>query len=206
LPHIIVEGPDGSGKTTLVKKLCEILGVEPLPRLCTSEGGGVDELQRATTDWLNKATVDCIKGRIGLTSVEEFMQARIMDRFPLFSEPIYGAAIRGYMQEGFQTEWYSMTLKALLAINPLVIYCMPPEKVCVENVIRSIDEGQPQMEGVVDAMPTIYTMYQAQRAWADAMGFWVINRDYTRPDDSLQFDHLAKTYAQMRQDWSREDG
>ena len=50
---IVLEGPDGAGKTTLRDKLSVGLGIDIGPRACTSTGGPIDNLYRWSVEDVN---------------------------------------------------------------------------------------------------------------------------------------------------------
>lgn len=101
---IILEGPDNSGKTTLAKKLSEVVGW-PLEH---SGGPTTAQDRHRRMQWV-------------------FEQENIiLDRVPCISEPVYGTVCRG--TNCFEGTTY---LTKLIKRNPLIIYCRPPTSIIV---------------------------------------------------------------------------
>ena len=96
---IIVEGPDNSGKTTLISQLAK-------------------DLNRVTIKGIRPQTFWEIKTWCQV--IEKFPWPVILDRFPLISEPVYGPIIRGVSL--ITREEALIELKLL---NPIIIYCRP---------------------------------------------------------------------------------
>ncbi len=101
---IILEGPDNSGKSTLAKKLNEIMDW-PVEH----SGGPTTHEDR----------------HIRMMEVMEKSEV-IMDRVPCISEPIYGSICRGI--NCFEGTKY---LENLLKNKPIIIYCRPPTSVII---------------------------------------------------------------------------
>lgn len=137
---IIVEGPDGAGKTTLVQELqYHFPDMELHPRFCTSTGGPIDNLTEAVfKDAKNKPT--------------HF----IYDRHPTISEYVYNTSIPGrYIRKEFLVASMAK-LREKVAHNSLTIFCLPPLGVVQDNVIASAED---EMPGVVDNITRIYEQY-----------------------------------------------
>lgn len=156
---LIVEGPDGSGKTTLVEKLAEQLEWLIHPKLANHD----------TTLNINLG-VWCVENRL------KGFQEVIYDRYPLISEPIYGSVLRGYLRDGLDDgPWFRREWKRWQALQPLVVVCLPP----LEVVMQNLRDDENNLE-VVDKQPLIYWQYWAllQRSeWP-----W-IHFDYTQTRD-----------------------
>jgi hypothetical protein len=200
MPLIIVEGPDGSGKSTLVRRLCEAFEVESLERACSSQDGPIDELQRWTTDWLNKRQIERMRFATNLKSSIEMYTAEIIDRHPLFSSPIYAPVCRGKVDEGFDTDWYSGALYSLTLLEPIIVYCFPPVEVSYQNILNT-KEGQ--MAGVLDNHHVIDALYRYQRWTMDQVGFMTAIHDYTSttPQEAdAWIAAIAETYHLARKD------
>src|SRR5271166_6337392 len=73
---ILVEGPDGAGKTTLVDQLCEDLGLSVGPRGTPNR----DELYKVTREDAYKALAHAVEG---------YHRPYIWDRLGPISDPIY---------------------------------------------------------------------------------------------------------------------
>lgn len=148
---IIVEGMDGSGKTTLAQQLSFRLGEVPIKRFVTSDGPGsldllVVKTRAALTDLHNQVT-------------ENQRPFVIYDRFPLISEAIYGSILRG--KNRFGDDWVSL-IDRLLALDPIVIYCRPNIDSILQN-IRETADGQ--MEGVIPRSLELINAYDLLIGW-----------------------------------------
>lgn len=119
---IVVEGPDGSGKTQLVKSLQLMTGFPLTPKAVSPD-------QKAYVDMPNYIETHLAMG----------FGKRLYDRFTLISGPIYGPLhgmrppndiymdeIQGYIWKG---RFYNR-------VKPLIIYCLPPVDVVKANVER----------------------------------------------------------------------
>jgi Cdc6-like AAA superfamily ATPase len=101
---IIIEGPDGSGKTVLAQRLSKDLG-----GVSVYHAGAPPVSMEQTYKRVYMSTYLCT-------------QQIIQDRSALISEPIYGKHLRA---EGAHISWNEA--KTLIkALEPLVVYCRPP--------------------------------------------------------------------------------
>ena len=139
---IVLEGADGSGKTTLQKHLIEIGGFDIGPRAVTSEGGVKDPGSLVRWVWDD------------LYSWRTAERMRVYDRYPLVSEYIYGPIIRGDVAPGMLSP-FAKEMAAWFVKHALVIFCMPPLEVVKREVMK-----EEQMPGVVDKITDIYESYQ----------------------------------------------
>lgn len=161
---IIVEGPDGSGKSTLVRRMtlpstASTLKLELMPRACTSEGGPVDELAQWTIDDLGRSS----EGRLELH-----------DRYPLFSEMIYGPITRGKLATLFDTEWHDLAMSLLRDNHQAVlVWCLPPRHMVIDNVLD--EDKAKHMEGVAEQIGDIWDAYQAMIKYM--VGLWGADRN-----------------------------
>lgn len=177
---IIVEGPDGGGKSTLVQKILdEWSGVQKGPRACTSDEG-VDSSTLA--DWVDL--------NLSMSVHDDF----IYDRYPLFSEPIYGPLIRGRMADGFSDlVWYLGRLSMLALKEPVIVYCLPPWEDVRSNIEHAHAPTTSHLKGVLRNAEAIYQQYIVQvcqiRGWFDPL-VW----DYTAKDSA---DSLAMILAEV---------
>lgn len=139
---IIVEGPDGAGKTTLIERLSEDLGIPVAPKV-------VDHNTNATVNlklW--------VEGNVSVRNRPT--QEVIYDRHRLISEFIYGPILRERQTPGFNDpDWVRTMLSRLYAfVRPTIIFCLPPLGVVLGNV-----KGDELNEVVADKMGGIYTAY-----------------------------------------------
>lgn len=170
---IVIEGPDGSGKTSLKNDLLtRIPQLNPVRRHCDSDGP-TTELRH----W-----VDRDLGQIPQT-------ADLYDRHPLISEPIYGPVIRGSVNKGFDDPgWYLTAWGSFLAQKPIIIFCQPPLSHVITNCHNSY-----QMRGVNGVIPAIYYGYHYLNLQMKVQGYKrIITWDYTRQDKAAYFHMMVQ--------------
>lgn len=179
---IIVEGPDGAGKTTLIRNIAEAYpDLEVAPRVVSKETNALTDMKR----WVND-------------NLTEGFQYRLFDRHRLISEFIYGPILRGNDQHsGFDDGgWVYWSLKRFQEINPLIIYCLPPFNAVQFNV----NQGDDNL-AVQDHIKAIYAGY-VHRATLDMLaGRNVVIYNYTDPThqrEPLAFLHHPITAAYER--------
>lgn len=115
---IVVEGPDGSGKTTFIKQLVQDLKLPIAPRAVSSDAEALTDLVKWTEENLAKG-----------------FQKKIFDRHRLVSEMIYGPLLREHPSEGFDNYYWLVAQQALFFhIKPLIIVCLPPLEIVRENI------------------------------------------------------------------------
>lgn len=145
---IIVEGPDGAGKTTLIRQMQDRYGLRVAPRVVSKETTAMVDLQ----NWVEN-------------NLEEGSQWLLFDRHRLVSEAIYGPIVRGYAEDGFDSMvWMMMQTKRFYEIEPLIIYCMPPL-----NVVRGNVQNDPDNKAVAWKIEAIYQAYAARAAMDHAL-------------------------------------
>lgn len=110
---IILEGPDGSGKTTLGRRLSALHGIPLVKR----------EKQDAYLWCMSELSSWSLSG------------LKIYDRFALVSEYIYGPLRRGAKAVEFELD-YPPTAEMMerFVRDALIIYCRPPATVIMRNV------------------------------------------------------------------------
>jgi len=174
--NVIVEGPDGSGKSTLIGHLSDRLGLKVHERASDSKTGPVEDLagwvdRDISTDWTDRW---------------------IYDRYPVISEPIYGPHARRLIRAPFGNPAYIANVNEVLYRTATVVWCLPPEAVVVENVTSTIAN---QMDGVVANIRRIYQAYvTAYFRWRGSKLLW----DYGRHDLSLFVENLTKEITRDR--------
>lgn len=139
---IIVEGPDGAGKTTLIRHFTED-GIPIAPRVVSKDTKAMTNLQ----DWVDN-------------NLDEGFQGVIYDRYRLISEPIYGTILRDHPEPGFaDLKWLGPRLRRFYELEPIIIYCLPPLDVVVENI-----KNDPDNQVVLPYIRRIYSAYIAKAA------------------------------------------
>lgn len=181
---IIVEGPDGAGKTTLIGQLQERYGLEVAPRVVTKGAEAMTDLKV----WVEQ-------------NLAGGFQYRIFDRHRLISEYIYGPLLRKKQQPGFtDLTWSWMQLDKLYRdVQPFIIYCLPPLEVVAENIYLSGDENKVVLEHI-EAMYAAY-VHRASLDLIQNSGrviIWDYTRDFMAETDPLRFFDHHMTHAKER--------
>ena len=158
---IVVEGPDGAGKSILVRRLCQEFNLEPEKRVVDKDTNPIDDV--SLKGWVDE-------------DLKAWPRAAIYDRHRLISEPIYAPIMRGRLADGFEDPiWFARQLNAFWRIHPIVIYCLPPPDEVARNVMRAETEN----EAVCRSIATIYWMYHinfCQNTFRENVMSW----DYTQ--------------------------
>lgn len=152
---IVVEGPDGSGKSTLVKRLSDALDLPVAPRAVNSNAVYTDQLDY----WVER------HNKLGF-------QPMLFDRHQLVSHLMYGPTMRRKLFGNFQDmEWLVDQLQQFWSCKPFVIICLPPIATVKANL--AVDEYKV-------AERDIEVFYWNYHAWA-AMNRDSVDRvwDYT---------------------------
>jgi hypothetical protein len=159
---LIVEGPDGAGKTTLIQRLSEDLRLPVAERVVTKDAEPMADLVK----WVEH-NIAC-----GLHPV-------IYDRHRLISEPIYGPALRDSVEPGFDNlRWLRNQQQRLRILNPFVIFCLPPIEMVEANVSHDDDN-----KVVRQNIRLIYWLYfNLAASWTTPSLVW----DYTLDNNSYR--------------------
>ena len=195
---IVLEGPDGSGKTSLLQNLVAHFKLPQHERACTSSGP-IDEVAR----WAHK----------DVTTLHT-QPLSIYDRHPLISEYTYANAIpERAVRPDFVSGWAPKLLQQF-SQSVLLIMCIPPFSEVVKNVRACLDcghehhrvSGKPitcravinlehepsicmcveevtphHMVGVAENILPIYQMYETLSVfWPNQQS--LIIYDYTKPE------------------------
>jgi hypothetical protein len=167
---LIVEGPDGSGKTTLARKLSKDLGMPVAPRAVAADTTALVDIARWTED-----------------NVDKGFQYTIFDRHRLISEPIYGPVLRGRQDPKFiDMGWMSDMVWRFYASKPILIYCLPDIRTVWKNVSRP--ETNNQVVSDVPVIEAIYAGYVHQATMDFSRGVGrLFNYESTMYDDILRW-------------------
>lgn len=141
---LIVEGPDGAGKTTLIEAIQEHFGdIEVAPRVVSKETKALVDLEQ----WVD-------------TNLDGGFQYKIFDRHRLISQPIYGP-IMGRTSHGFdKLSWLGPRLARLYReVKPIIIYCLPDKSTVMHNIVKD-----PSNEVIAPRISSIYDAYVAKAA------------------------------------------
>jgi hypothetical protein len=162
---IIVEGPDGAGKTHLAQRICERFDLKYMRYDRLSSVTGPDG--PAIVEWWDDQLAADSDG--------------VYDRCFYISEPIYQLATPG---RKLLIDGHKMLegISRLINFQPLTIFCLPPWEAAIANV------GQKErLEGVDDhALEKIHWAYWTSLAhWGEMMFGNVIRWDYTQHDEGL---------------------
>lgn len=165
---IIVEGPDGAGKSTLINHLYTTFKLDVI-----HTPGPMPDLYL----WLLEQ---------GLERTRNEKPPKIYDRF-FISETIYGPILRD--QVGYPPFFTDFFLRYVLQpIHPLVILCLPTLAIVKDSVMN-----QPQMAGVIDNIDAIYNAYlDALPLWKRIFGDDFITYDWTLPAGPQDVDTMVR--------------
>ncbi len=172
---IIVEGPDGSGKTTLIQ------GIQGFfPDLQLQER----VVRKDTTDIVN--LMEWVEKD---NAYFPWTDNRLYDRHRLISEMIYGPILRPHtMRPGFRDlQWLSNQLIDFYARWNFYIYCLPPLEVVERNIAMN-DENI----AVAQYTAQIYQAY-CMRAAMDIAHNQVMVWDYTAPEAGARWIAMRMT-------------
>lgn len=139
--HLILEGPDGGGKTRLAEAiLAKHSGLTMAEKASSSLKGPVKNLAA----WV----------RHQYDVMDESSTPLIYDRHPVISEPIYGPIARGGAQPGFAPSPWLSTATLNLQSRTFIIWCIPPLIQVRKAIANSRD-----MPGVTENIDAIHAAY-----------------------------------------------
>jgi thymidylate kinase len=183
---VIVEGPDGAGKTVLVGQL-----VKTFPRL-----------KMAVDVWETKGEKDKHKEERRISTVRMRTYTAIGEAFrgtkPLihdrliYSELVYGQLLRGHIKfHPMEVEFMHM---ALVTLQCPVIMCLPPFSVVEHNVHNTEDH----LDGVNEQIEAIYGGYLNYAADLSHSEANFLGYDYTRTGEYEDVVRRIEMYLDRR--------
>jgi predicted HAD superfamily Cof-like phosphohydrolase len=167
---IIVEGVDGSGKTTLINKLQKDLNVITIKSPRPKDYQDCKDLLARTLLLAENTNILC-------------------DRIGIISEPIYGPICRNTL--GFPPK--SEAEQMLKCMNPVIIHCHPSIETCEENI-----KDNPQMAGVKEHLIKLHNAYDEWMGQLEHESVCVINYDYFY-DDYADLLGEVKSYIDVQE-------
>lgn len=153
---IVLEGPDGGGKTYLAAALHREFGLPIAPRVVAKDTTAMVDLVKWVEDNNNQP-----------------WQKAIFDRHRLISEPIYGT-IMGRMSPGFDDlRWLANEMRKFYYKQPTIIYCIPDKETVYKNLVNDEDN-----RAIAPYWAQIYNAYVAKAAsdFGKTSVYW---HDYT---------------------------
>ena len=157
---IIVEGPDGAGKTTLVSQIETDWGLTREPRAVSSDAVSLVPIGEYIEKELDKG--------FGM---------RLYDRFGLISSPMYTMLPNRTMVEPMtNVAWLGWAYWKMHRLNPVIIWCMPPLEVVLENVAN--DESSKVMKDHAEVIYLNYLTFIARDFYNTSSMIY----DYTEPN------------------------
>jgi hypothetical protein len=141
---IILEGPDGAGKTTLAHLIGDRFDLKVLH----SPGPG-----NLLHLWLLEATIQERADR--RSDILPALRPQVYDRF-FFSELVYGPILR--KRSCYPPEFHGLFFNYILpSARPLVIFCLPP----LHEIIIAAKHNE-QMDGVMEHLDEIWQAYNVR--------------------------------------------
>jgi hypothetical protein len=175
---IIVEGPDGTGKSTLIAKLSEDLDIPKHERAVRDRLGPSDLQGQSLWQWAYHDVTTWPSQALA-----------IYDRHPLVSEYIYGPVIRGASAPGFNQPT-AQGLRRKMEQQCLLVLCIPPHEVYIANL--KLEE---QMEGVDEHAVQLYGLYEAL---VSSWGGWRVLYDFTEGE---AYEHVKMSVRLHAAQW-----
>lgn len=177
---IIVEGPDGSGKSTLVKNLKSRFVLKSLKTIKHGPPADAQDLYERCRDLLMEAT--------------ESGNHCIIDRFGLIGEQIYGPILRGKDLWVEIPQKKQEILTAFNTLNPFIIYCRPPATIIASlanHEVKSYDTPE-HLQALQDNQLLIIKSYD--NFFANWKSYNFCTWDYTRPENYYDLTKRLEEY------------
>lgn len=169
---LIVEGPDGAGKTSLIERIAAETEW-PIAEKAVSPDMSA---QVPLTVWVQNAI---LRDRAGEKQV-------IYDRFCLISEQIYMPVTRVSPRDELSPMWFFEAWRQFIELRPTVVWCLPPMDAAWSNI--EYDDTQPDV--VKRNFAAIYWSYHFRWCtWAYGPN---LRWDYTGVESPNDFDYLMR--------------
>lgn len=178
---IIVEGPDNSGKSTLIKQLRSELKLNEIPRVGHGPANGPKDLWERTYQIIDAVT----------KSKSRWV---ILDRFTLIGEDIYGPILRHVNLWDRMPQEKIKFWRAVNLLDPFIIYCRPPKDVITDmknHIIKPYDTPE-HVRRVNQKQELIIHAYDNYFANWKPYNFFRYN--YKDPESYNQLKFLLKEY------------
>lgn len=175
---LIVEGPDGSGKSTLCKELSLALDWPIADRVVDKDTKAMGDL----TSWTE-------------ANVSRGFQGTIFDRHRLISGPIYGPIMRRgpvSQRELYKIDWVEAMTAQFMRCSPIIVFCLPP----FETVVKNLD-NDPDNLAVSAKIDAIYRSYVSAIPLWSRLGLLTFVYDYTDVTLKEDFWLQAELYPEL---------
>lgn len=159
---VVIEGPDGAGKTTLAEELCSRLGFNR-----RHEGPPPADLRDVFEYYV---------GRLTLAVADTFAAPQVLDRFAL-GERVYGPVLRG--QDRLGGRGWMRVRDVLDEVGALRVLCLPPRSACRDAwLMRAAAKGELITDpAVFDRTYDAWLSYRFDRGQ--------VVHDWTRPGSTV---------------------
>jgi GTPase SAR1 family protein len=165
---IVLEGPDGAGKTSLAKKLSKDLGIPIAPKVVASDMTPLTDLAKWTE-----------------LNVSRGFQRMIFDRHRIISEPIYGPATKVRQNPNFcDPGWVAEMTSRFYSADPIIIYCLPS----LNDVRNNVNDPHTDNSAVRGRITAVYAGYVTRAALDLDRGVGrIYNYRTTKYDDVMEW-------------------
>jgi shikimate kinase len=172
---IVVEGPDGAGKTRFATRLAKELELQIEPKAVSGEALAMVDMR----EWVER-------------SVSQGFGRRLYDRHSLISELIYSPSMdKRWKPPHGDRQWLVNQLARFYSCQPIIIYCLPAFEIVWHNVQQ--DETSKVVQDR-QLMQRIYKLYEARVAIDLAISDATVRVwDYLHDADTGHFEAIVRT-------------